>query len=121
MVVLVVLLVMVVVVAVAEVVVVGSYRVVRIVGRGGRGTHDVRRAGSVGVTRAVGRASWAAFQAVAQLRRLRAVAVVDHQVYRHFAFQTTDVPVAEIVAQLVNLKHIEQNISHMSQLNTLIG
>lgn len=54
---------------------------------------------------AVGGASGsAAVQTVTQLGWLRALSVVDHEVDRHLALQAADVPVAEVVAQLVYLE-----------------
>ena len=55
-------------------------------------------AGAVG-----GAAGSDAVESVAELRRLRALPVVDHQVDRHLALQAADVSVAEVVAELVNL------------------
>jgi len=46
----------------------------------------------------------AAVQTVTQLGWLRALSVVDHEVDRHLALQAADVPVAEVVAQLVHLE-----------------
>ena len=57
-----------------------------------RQTHVVvRGAAVVAVHRRLGR------------QRRGAVSVLDHKVYRHLAFQTADVSVTEVVAQLVNL------------------
>lgn len=47
----------------------------------------------------------AAIQTVTQFGRFRALPVVDHEVDRHLAFQAADIPMAEIVAQFVNLEH----------------
>lgn len=40
----------------------------------------------------------AAVQTVTHLGRLRALAVVDHEINWHLALQAADVPVAEVVA-----------------------
>lgn len=59
---------------------------------------------------AVGGASGsAAVQTVTQLGWLRALSVVDHEVDRHLALQAADVPVAEVVAQLVHLECKREN------------
>lgn len=60
---------------------------------------------------AIGGASGsAAVQAVTQFRRFRALSVVDHEVDRHFALQTADVPMAKVVAQLVYLERERTNV-----------
>ena len=41
-------------------------------------------------------------------RRGRAVALVDHQVDRHLAFQAADIAVAEVIAEFVNLEKNKQ-------------
>lgn len=45
-----------------------------------------------------------AVEAVTQFWRLRALPIVDHEVDRHLALQAADVPVAEVVTQLVYLE-----------------
>lgn len=73
------------------------------------GWPDVRRAGSVRVAGAVGGAPRpAAVQTVPNFGGFRALPVVDHQVDRHLALQAADVPVAEVVAQLVDLFELEE-------------
>lgn len=53
----------------------------------------------------------AAVQTVTHLGWLRALPVVDHEVDRHLALQAADVPVAEVVAQLVYLQREKQRRS----------
>lgn len=85
-------------------------------GRAVRGTHYIRCARSVRVRRRV-RVAPAACVAVGRAARSqqfglarpgaaarRTVPLVYHQVDWHLALQTADVAVAEIVAQLVNLR-----------------
>lgn len=89
---------------VVMVVVMGSERVVRIVRRW-RGTHNVRRAGTIRMAGAVGGASGSvAVQTVTQLGWFRTLPIVDHQIDRHLALQAADIPMAKVVAELVYLK-----------------
>ena len=74
-------------------------------------TDHVGSAGSVGVTRVGGGGARVMRSrivvGVAQVGFGAAVPLVDHQIDGHFALQTADVTVAEVVAQLVNLSITE--------------
>lgn len=74
-------------------------------GRAEGGTHYVGGASAVRVRRRVGVAAGAAALAVrGAVARAAALPLVYHQVDGHLALQAADVPVAEVVAQLVHLE-----------------
>lgn len=72
-----------------------------------RSTYDVRRAGAVRVRRGISGAPGASVAVgggAQNLGRLPRVPLVYHQVDGHLALEAADVPVAEVVAELVHLK-----------------
>jgi hypothetical protein len=75
------------------------------------GTYDIRRARAVRVRRRIRVTPGAAVpvRGARQFGRFASVPLVYHQVDGHFAFQTTYIPMAEIITQLVNLQHTKNN------------
>lgn len=69
-------------------------------------TYDIRRASTVRMGGGICVTPGAAVpvRRTRQFGRLPAVPLVYHQVYGHFAFQTTDISMAEVITQLVHLK-----------------
>lgn len=74
-------------------------------------TYDIRRTRTVRVRRRI-RVTPRATISVRRTRhfgRFASVPLVYHQVDGHFAFQTTDISMAEIITQLMDLQHKEQS------------
>lgn len=49
--------------------------------------------------------------------RLADVSVLYHQVDWHFAFQAADVPVAEVITELMNLRNTDSHLDPLARQN----